>query len=345
MRLNLTHRLLDSFGFDGAAPGLLRAYSLSALAADRGESPSLRLHRLSLAALRAVIDELDQSVGDGAPWILLKGEPLEERLFGRELARSTGDVDLLVLPGDLEFFRDRLAGLGYFRGQQPRMWAHNQEAWTHVEHRAIIELHWSPALPGVPTPPLHELFETAVPFRFPNGANGRRKDLTVTVLRDDWLFAHLALHFHHHFGFAKGLLDIAGWCDRLAGRVDLPALAADLKRVGMWGIAQWPLHTISRLTGEVPPLFDPAPSAPVRALAAASARAMDGCLRRAPRSEVEASLVSTMPLVGPWRGVPMQAATMLVLDDWSTRARGVLQPVLLGPHRVGRMIIESNLYR
>lgn len=326
MACNQVAKLLDALGYGGSRRDLLELYGLGAL--DGGER---RRHRLGLAALRAALREVSQAMGGDAPFILLKGEPLEELLFHRELRRSTGDVDLLVLPGDLDLWRERLFRLGYRRNEKPRLWAHNQEAWIHVVHSVVVELHWAPAVPGVPAPPLHELFRTRQPFRFVDG-------FEVDVLRSDWLFAHLVLHFHHHLGFARGLLDVAGWCDNRAGDVDLGRLEADLRGLGMWGIAQWPLHTLARLIGEVPPLYDDDADLAVQVLAAASSRAMRNCLARPPGGDLEATLVAAMPLVGPGRVVLLQAAGMLVLDGWEGKLRGGARPILFGPHRVGRIL-------
>lgn len=324
---------LSAFGLPGARVEALEAYDLAVLGRSAaGDAARRRLH-LCKALLRAAMTEIDGAIGDGAPWILLKGEPLERVLFGGELARSTSDIDLLVLPGDLDFARRRLTDLGYepVRGDAPRMWAHNQQAWIHRRHNVVVEIHWSPALPGTPTLPLLELFDTSVALQL-------SPDLTVRTLRPDWLLLHLALHFHHHVGFAKGLLDIAGWCDRFGPTCDEQALLQKARSHGLHGLLQWPLHSLYQLTGQKPPLFDDDVDTAVRAWAAASTRAMERCLQREPRTQLEASLVAVMTGLDAWRGVPLQALSMLTLDGWPRKMTGFCRPFILGPHRIGRQV-------
>ncbi len=325
--------VLEAFGVSTEIPNFIRGLGLELVGNSKNLSKYQRFHKITLAVLRRSLGDIAEHFGDDLPFILLKGEPLERRLFGGRRARTTGDIDLLILPGDLEAARWRLIELGYRRkrGEMPRMWAHNQESWVHRIHGVEVELHWSPAEPRVPTVPLWRCFDGRISFGFDNG-------LEVDVLPDDLLLLHLALHFHHHMGFAKGLLDIAGWCDHLADRVDSAGLLDDARRWGLSGIVQWPLHTMARLTGRSPPLFDGSADATVQALAAASARAMRGCLAELPSSDLEASLVAMTPQVGPWRAVPLQAATMLVLDGAPTKLSGVARHFLYGPHRIGRMM-------
>lgn len=340
-----TNHVLARMGMAKACPGLLKAYGLGGVVHGVAESPGGRRHRLIFAALRGAIAQIDDAIGAEAPWLLLKGQPLEQRLFANQIGRATGDVDLLVLPGDLCLFRRRLRQLGYRRQAPPRMWAHNQEAWHHEEHRTIVELHWALALPGVPSPPLHRLFADRQAYELGSaGAGGGRRTTTVDVLDDHWLFFHLILHFHHHFGFAKGLLDIAGWCDCVAPTADLGRLEADLRAYRLWGVAQWPLHTIAALTGLRPPLLDEQAGAAPRLLARLSAQAMTKCLARRSPTDLEATAVAAMPRVGTTMGVAIHALSMLAIDgDTTQKARAFCRPWLLGPHRLGRVVWKTPL--
>ena len=331
----LIDKLLATFGAESASTKALAEYSLASFVEPT--AGELRRLQLSHAVLRGALGEIAGCFEGEIPLVLLKGEPLEELLFGGEYSRSTGDVDLLILPGDLELARERLAGLGYRRArdEDPRMWSHNQEAWRHQTLGVIVELHWSLAEPGVPQPSLHELFSTSEGYCFEN--------LEVPYLREDWLFLHLVLHFHHHMGFAKGLLDIAAWCERYGEKY-----AADEKKkeefldrmrsLGMYGMVQWPLHTIEALTGVRPALWDDQVDWAVRTWAFASSSAMRDCLIRSPRSDLEATLVAVMPRVGPELAVPLLALRMLVIEGRSAKFRAFWRPIWGGPHVFGRFV-------
>ena len=298
-----------------------------------------RRYAMSLALMRAVLRKLARGL-DGLPWILLKGPPLEELLYGGRFLRMTGDLDLLVLPGDLEDVRGRLETMGFesISAEGPRMWTHNQHAFRQSEYGVVVEVHWSLAESRSPQPAPHELFDSRVEFELSPG-------FAVEVLRLDWLFIHLVLHFHHHMGFAKGLLDVAGWLDHYAGEFDEVELLARARRLGMFGMVQWPLHTIAHLTGEEPPLWAPADLA-VRAWAEATARALRGCLAAPPKGDLRRTLVEVMPAVGPVRGVPLQALSMLVADGGlSSKTRAALRPLLEGPHFLGRAMWRWGVIR
>ena len=338
----LIDKLLATFGAGSASAKALAEYSLTSFVKPTaGESRRLQL---SHAVLRGALREIAGCFEGEIPLVLLKGEPLEKILFGGEYSRSTGDIDLLILPGDLELARQRLAGLGYRRAsdEDPRMWSHNQEAWRHQTLGVIVELHWSLAEPGVPQPSLHELFSTSEPYRFDESGSGGGDSLEVPYLQRDWLFLHLVLHFHHHMGFAKGLLDIAGWCERYGEEFRDGEKRAEflgrMRRLGMYGMVQWPLYTIEALTGIRPALWDEGADWAVRAWAYASSSAMRDCLIRSPRSDLEATLVAIMPKVGPELAVPLLAARMLVIEGRGRKLRAFARPIWGGPHVFGRFV-------
>lgn len=326
--------LLNAFGYAEADPELLTSCGFGALEGASDFRRRRRHHRIQTTVLRETLRELKSLYEQHAvPFILLKGEPLEELLFGGRYPRLTGDIDLLVLPGDLSKAQQLLADRGYRRkrDEPPRMWVHNQQPWIHSERGVIVELHWALAEPGVPGPSVAELFPTRAKYTFAG-------DLAVDVLREDFLFLHLVLHFHHHLGFAKGLLDIAGWLDHVAPRIDLAELQTRIARLQMQGFVQWPLHTLKRLTGRKPSLLDDDPGRVVEAWAAASARAMRNCLRQEPTNRLEETLVTIMPTTGVLTTLSLQALAMLLNDSPNRKMKGALRPILLGPHRIGRLV-------
>ena len=325
----LVEALLEAFGAEGADP---------AEAARVGLGPFLeprlaRQVRLSNAVLRMAIEAIQEAFGEEVPFLLLKGEPLEELLYGGEYWRGTGDVDLLVLPGDLEEARRRLKRIGYepVDPEGPRMWSHNQEAFRHREVGVVVEVHWAIAEPRIAQPPVGALFGRAERFVFRDG-------LEVKVLGPADLLLHMALHFHHHMGFARGLMDLAGWSDQYGAGAALEEARRMAAELGIRGLLQWPARTIERLTGERPVFWEEEADPVVRAWAAASAHAMKGCLRRRPRSDLEATLVYVMPEVGAVRAVLLQSLSMLVVDGGSAKWEAMWAPIVKGPHVVGRWL-------
>lgn len=330
-----TDELLEAFGFfdDNADPTLLGRFGLGAMGNTEGARSTRRRHRITTAVLRETLRRIQREFGDDIPFVLLKGEPLERMLFDERYPRLTGDVDLLVLPGDIEEAQRGLCRLGFERkrNEPPRMWAHNQEPWIHSDHGIIVELHWSLASPGVPQPTPAQLFDSRVSHRLDD-------HLKVDVLNSRMLLVHLALHFHHHSGFAKGLLDIAGWCDRFEDSFEPSAIHGQFRDLGLFGVLQWPLHTLAKLTNRKSRLWSGDADPVVRIWSEASSRAMRNCLVEAPTGDLAKSLVSVMPEVGPWRGVPLQAMTMALFDEVDQKACGIFRPFVLGPHRIGRLV-------
>ena len=295
---------------------------------DESRRKSALLHGVLRAALAEVVDVLDDEI----PHVVLKGEPLVRTLYGDTSLRSSGDIDLLVLPGDYEEVRRRLMACGYEPRHEegPRMWAHNQEAMVHAEHGIWVEIHWMLALPAVPHVPLGRVFGSRQAFALSD-------DLTVDVLAEDWMGIHLALHFHHHTGCVRGLLDMAAWCDRVAPRLEETTFVQKARDCGLGGLVQWPLHTIAILTGDEPPMYVEDVDDPVRAWATVSAWAANDALSRALSGGVRDSLAALMPTVGPMVWVPVEALSMLVVDgDGMVKGEALLRPILHGPHFVGR---------
>ena len=217
---------------DIPAPSSMKARWL----AIRASALSRRHH------LMQVLDVLE-AAHDPLPVIVLKGEPLAQWLYGDGLARRSSDIDLLLSLEHIHEAGQRLLRAGYspMHGPTPEPWLYNQWALAHERTGQLVELHWSLAAPDVPQPATHELFARARTMDY----HGR----AVRVLEPPDLYLHLSLHFHHHSGFLKGLMDLAGWMDR-HGEAQLHTAMERAAALGMEKIASWPQGAMARLLGE-----------------------------------------------------------------------------------------------
>ena len=195
-------------------------------------------HRANLqrkALLRFVTGEVSSLLSQHVPMIVLKGEVLADELYPLPQMRVSSDIDVLVLPGDLEKVEKVLGEAGYRPAEplRPQLMQTNKEiVLTHERLGVTIDLHWALSLPILPGIPPHELFESRR-FRHLKGAD------EVPVLREDWLLLHLALHFFNHLGFAKGLIDIAAWLDKFGLEGPAGQLLERSRRLGLYKILQW----------------------------------------------------------------------------------------------------------
>lgn len=260
-------------------------------------------------SLAPILDELSQ-VSPAVPVILLKGQALGELLYGKGSERATGDLDLLVLPGDREAVQRVLWRLGYERlGSPPRMWVHNQEPYRHPDTGVIVEVHWSLAEAYVPAPAVGAAMERRMKHRMAG-----EPDLEVNVLPPDLMGLHLALHFHHHLGHRRGLEDMQGWWRRFGDTFWWTKAREESRIWGMEEILLWPLMIL----GSVKPAGRAGLAAKLWRLGA---------------------LTGQIGPYGPFiHGAPavlLRAALMGLSDP---PVRGIAQPILRGPHRVGRTL-------
>lgn len=330
---DLVHELLEALGAPGV-PETLRAVGLGSflLSQDRQKAAILyALLRRELAEIQALFEE------KGIPLVLLKGEPLETLLYQGRYRRGTGDLDLLVLPGDREAAGECLGMLGYeaLDAEGPRMWSHNQEAFRHPDRGFLVEVHWAVAEPRVGQLPVGVIIEEAQPFEFENG-------LIVQVQRPDHLLLHLALHYHHHMGFARGLLDLAAWENAFGQGEEkwgLNARALARER-GIEGLLDWPAWTIRVLTGKAVSFGAEKPAPWALGLGELSAWAMRGYLDSKEHWALRATLVEVMPRMEVCPTVLLQTLTMGAVDSGG-RLEALLWPILRGPHWIGRWTAKN----
>lgn len=344
--MSFVEATLQAMGVADAREQNARALALAAIVGDGQPEKDWAVaarRRVALrhALLRAALGQITDVLAGDIPHIVLKGEALAKMLYGDASRRSSTDIDLLVLPGDYEEVRRRLIAIGFVPVQEegPRKWAYNQEALRHSTHGAIVEIHWMLAFPALPAMSPGPLFDTRQPFELGPG-------LVVDVLRGDWMGIHLALHFHQHMGFAKGLLDMAAWCDTVAPTLERATFLEMARKLKLQGVVQWPLHTLALLVGERPPMYVDGVDQTVKVWAQVSAWALRDCISRDFDGGVQDSLASLNPTISPAVGVPLRALSMAVVDGAPPAKFGAcLRPLLQGPHRMGRVIRRWHLVR
>ncbi|AWV87977.1 nucleotidyltransferase family protein [Bradymonas sediminis] len=291
------------------------------------------VHIARLALYRAELRRVLPIIEAFSPVVLLKGEGLSLLLFGDARLRNTTDMDLLIDPRQLGPIVEALGEIGYHTlgDGKTKPWAYNQLLLVHEDCGTLIELHWRIAFPHLKSPPIGDLLEDTIAVELDGGA------LPARSLRPELLLLQLCFHFHQHHGFYKGLLDIAGWIDRFESTADLDEVRALTRRYEIDGVLQWGLHALERFTGVRSRLYDPHANLFAKSWAAWSALEME---RR------YIFMASPNAIDRWWRdprvttqiaGVLADALSMTVADGALNRLRAVLSPVLLGPHRVGRV--------
>ena len=158
-----------------------------------------RDHVARIALYRALISKLRTTLK--MPYVVMKGEPLSLHLFGESLARTVTDLDVLVSADRVHDAIDQLGALGFQHLERDtiRPWAYNQVALRHVDHGAILELHWRIAMPNLPCPKTNDVLQHA----------SHDANKTPTMRTTD-LALLLAFHLFQHIGFTKGVFDCAG---------------------------------------------------------------------------------------------------------------------------------------
>jgi hypothetical protein len=106
--------------------------------------------RFSLALAAELCAIAEQLQDRGIPFLPLKGPMLSQRLHGDPAIRASGDLDILIQPGDVLAVRDLLIGTGY-RVASPTHWPGDSAClksrecellMAHREHQLTVDLHW-----------------------------------------------------------------------------------------------------------------------------------------------------------------------------------------------------------
>lgn len=204
-----------------------------------------REHGAQVLWRRALMGSLVESLEEIGPVVVLKGEALSQLIYDDGLARRSGDVDLLMRLEDVPQAGELLLGMGYQPMYRDRVepWLYDQWAWVHPETAMVVELHWAICAPPWPAPSTQALIAEAEPIALRGISQIKTLNAAASGL-------HVALHFAHHGGHLKGLLDVAGWWDRFGGDAQIvEAMWALARSAGVSGALMWPLEALGALMG------------------------------------------------------------------------------------------------
>ncbi len=244
-------------------------------------------------------------------YIVLKGAPLGEILYGDVLWRDTRDIDIWVEKENVDEAVKCLEGAGYRTAQAPREWATNQVMLVH-DVLAPVELHWSLIMPPWSSPS----FEAAY---------SRHQTITclgmkLPYLSEEDLWVHLLLHSHEHF-FA-----IKTFCDLTAGNKRLRHDERLLKSYGLMRLDRIVKRETRAYEGE----SELSHSMVVK-------RWYESVLCRDNRSHL---IFGESSEIYAGLGVLVRAGSMALLDGSCNRIVNGAKVIFYGPHRVGRKVHE-----
>lgn len=283
-----------------------------------------REHGAQVLWRRGLIGTLTEALQEIGPVLVLKGEPLAQLIYDDGLARRSGDVDLLMQLEHVPKAGELLSRMGYrpmYRGTvEP--WLYDQWAWVHPETEMVVELHWAICSPPWPAPSTQALLETGQVIAL----RGIEPIKTLGVAAAG---LHVALHFAHHGGHFKGLLDVAGWWDRFGDQPEhVEALWALGRDVGVSGALMWALEALGQLMGRS---LVVKPRASMQVLGVWTAACVRGSLRgQVPVRGSEALAFKTQQTLQA-QVMLWQTVSALIVDDPVQRAKAVSFPWLRSP--------------
>ena len=280
-------------------------------------------HIADTIARREAIKEIWAHTEGRFDLLLLKGENFAARYFGDSYARRSSDIDILVRLEDVSGFGAALEEIGYVAvdAASPEPWLYNQWVFAHREHGRVIEVHWSLASPDFPSPHVDDLFSRSIQVSF--------GDARVTALGDADALVHMALHFHHHVGFLKGLFDVAAWLDWCDDLEELDDAWRIARALGLGDVLAWPIAALPWCSQEVVQIGWLAWLA-----GAASSRAAGGVFAGSGEISGADFLASKTQEVLQVEVTSWRLLGALMLDRWEDRARAVIRITLRTPSMI-----------
>lgn len=280
-----------------------------------------REHGAQVLWRRGVIGQLMEALEEIGPALVLKGEPLAQLIYEDGLARRSGDVDLLMQLEDVPKAGELLAQMGYRPMYRATVepWLYDQWAWVHPETEMVIELHWAICAPPWPAPATRALLEHAQGMKLRGIGEVKTLDAAAAGL-------HVALHFAHHGGHLKGLLDVAGWWDRFGDQPQVvEAMWALGRDAGLSGVLMWALEALGQLMGRS---LVVEPRASMQALGLWTASCVRGSLREQVAVRGSEALAFKTQQTLQAQVMLWQTVGGLIVDDPVLRAKAVSFPWL-----------------
>ena len=288
-----------------------------------------REHSAQTLWRRQHVAKLVKALDGLGPLVWLKGEAAARVIYGDALARRSGDVDLLLPRRHVEEAGRRLRELGLrpMHRQRPEPWLYDEWGWVDPGTALVVELHWSLCPPPWPQLGVEQLAGMIVPMEgWPLGGQTQLYALSLAGQG-----AQLALHFAHHAGHLKGLVDVAGWWDRCArDQPEAIELARQWSRAhGVSGALAWamgvilamePAAQVERSSLRLDQGLDPWRAA----LIAWTTRRLGGAL--SPRGDASVMWADKGQQTGQGQVMAWQTLTAAVLDDAAARRQAACFP-------------------
>lgn len=252
------------------------------------------------------------------PCILLKGEPLGNRLMGNAIWRITHDIDLWLPQDQIETAESNLIQLGWHRTQEPHLWATNQILLEH-EVLAPIELHWALA----PRPWSTPTFKTAMA----NAISTQILNTPTFLLSDSDQWLHLLVHAHQHYFAIKTV------CDLLEAQTSLQIQTEHLKPYHLCRLHRFAVAINNAVHTENAYSFS----------SQITKFWFQNLLAHSKRGELVFGADSHVMAAA---GVLIRALSMALLDGWKTPILAALAVIFAGPHPIGKRchhIYDTNL--
>ena len=294
-------------------------------------------HRARQALYRRQLQRVVEEIGLDLPYVVLKGEPLAEDIFGDGRLRFSSDIDLLIRPKDLDEVLSALQRAGFERQTDKSLdaWGNNQVTAAHQKWGNNVDVHWALADPWVPAPDTGAFLEC----RWEQSVNDG--EFSVPVLEPQANFFYLLYNFHHDAGSAKGLLDICGWLDRYGNThlgEDFPSW---IRKSPVYGVFGWANRTYERLTGSTlvadSPDYPPHLKAPIEAFSRRTAHSLDSLMQPNETTE-QAAWAKPLRTLG---GTIERGLSLTLFEYWCRRPHQLLWPVILGRHRIGKFVADT----
>jgi len=180
---------------------------------------------MHLAALQDWVSDLLEE--ENVSFLIFKGLPLSERLYGNALIRPVGDVDLVVKPKDFVDVYSFLKDKG-FRVQKSVSEEYYRKNHFHLplvseKFPGILEVHWGLSDHRFSFP-IEEIFSRLERQKI------SERDLWIMDPTDEILY--LTYHHANHYLLFRWiwLMDVTLWLIRYGNKIDYQELAQRMKR-------------------------------------------------------------------------------------------------------------------